>query len=676
MSQHAAEWVAAAPGRRAALPAAVTVLSAAEILHHASVSGTTTGFAAAAVTAITYARTPGRRAAVLTAIGGAWFTLTESAGPLAGSWHPLLITWAAGTIAGSVLLRRCESIRAAREWRQARADWLYRGPAYGLQNTHLIEHEHTRLGETWVVDTTSTGRRASSYIPSDLAERIAEREMLPVARVRVTAAGIAGRIRISIRQRDPWAEAVEHPVLAAEPELDLPVPCSVRDPLPVGIDPETGTPLLLAVWHKNGARNVLITGMKEAGKTVLQNCIRERLTAAEDAVLFDINTSKALEDAEWEPTCDLAAIGEGERKRALGILRLAHAAIVWRGRPRARDTAVFQPTREEPLIVVNIDEIDALIDAGDYLAAAIKRELSYIASKGRSEAVCLIIAGQRATADWIGGANVRANIDLVCVGKVSRAGEARHAGDAALSLPDMATYGAGQPGVWGIAELGGEHQLGRTFNLESPLDLRRLAHERAELQPSLEPGLVKHLGALYAQLKGWETAGAAPAAGHAATEVNGSYPPVADSPVAVVERTPLDALDAEMNEVLSPELHDRLQRMDERAADTRRLLAETDEIIGSLPKIDPAARAASSQDRWKQLAEQTEIPPDIRARILDLLSGDGMSARKIAEEIGETRSKVTVWLNKLRHDGEARTAGKGRAARWVLASYSESGDSQ
>lgn len=674
----AAEWVAAAPARRAALPAAAAVLSAAEILHHASVSGTTTGFAAAAVTALTYAGTPGRRTAALTGIGAAWFTIAEAAGPLAGGpWHPLLITWAAGTIAGALVLRQCESIREAREWRQAKADWLGRGPWYGLGNTHLLAHEHTRLGESWLVDVTGTGRRASSFLPGDLTERIAEREKLPVSRVRVTSGGIAGRIRISVRHRDPWAEPVEHPVLADEPELELPVPCSVHDPLPVGIDPETGAALLLPVWHKRGARNILIVGIKEAGKTVLQNCIRERLTAAADALLMDINASKAREDAEWAPACDLTAIGAAQRKRALGILRITRAIIDWRG-VQPRDTAVFQPTAQSPLIVVNIDEIDALIDAGDYLAAAIKKELAYIASKGRSEAVCLIIAGQRATADWIGGADVRANIDLVCVGKVARAGEARHAGDAALALPDMATYGAGQPGVWGIAELGGAHQLGRTFNLESPVDLRRLAHERAESQPSLEPALAEHLGALYAQLKGWDTTASAPAPAAQTAEANGSYPLVTDpSPVAVIEESPLDVLDAEMNDVLPPELRDRLRRMDEKAADTRRILAETGRIMDSLPETGPAARAASSKERWKQLSEQTEIPPDIRTRILDLLAGGGLSASRIAEEIpGTTRVKIIAYLNRMRHDGEVETTGKGRGARWILAGNSESGDSQ
>src|SRR5262249_43446543 len=105
--------------------------------------------------------------------------------------------------------------------------------------------------------------------------------------------------------------------------------------------------------------------------------------------------------------------------------------------------------------------------------------LAYIASKGGSEGVCMVIAGQRGTAGWMGGADVRANISVVCVGKVSRAGEIMHAaGDMGLLLPNMATYGEGHKGVWAIAELGEDPQVGRTFLLKEPADLRKIATAR------------------------------------------------------------------------------------------------------------------------------------------------------------------------------------------------------
>lgn len=672
-------WAAQAPGRRAVLPAAGTAWTAAQILHHVSVSGTTTGFGSALLAAGLYIATRSPRAALTAAAAGAWFTAATAAGPLSGPHHLLTLAAAAGALGAWLVARRSRPAAEAREKRAAHKDWYQRRHKWGLHDAHLLEWEPTRLGASWLLDTTETGQLASSLtgIGSHLPERIAQTEKLHPSRVTVTPGRIAGRVRIAIRERDPWEKPIAHPVLVRDPELELPVPCSVRDPLVVGIIPETGKPLLLPVWLEGrGARNVQLLATPEGGKTVLLSDIRERFTAACDGLLFDINVSKALEDAEWEPACDLAAVGDGERRRALGILLVARAVIAWRA-AQPRDTAVFQPTAADPLIGIVIDEIDELTDGGDALAAAIKRELSHVASKGRSEAVGLVLAGQRGTADWMGGAKVRAMINVVCAGKVNRESESNHLGAFAKYIPDMSEYGEGKPGVWAIAELGGHTQKGRAFNLESPLDLRRLAHERAGSQPSLPAGLVEYLGPLYAELKGWAVpAAVGTAAAGQQAEASGSYSLVTPdlSPVAVADRPGgLDALDAELNASLAPEMRDELRRMSERDAATRTTLAEADKIIGGLPPSDPMAEQASAEDRWRQAAAQTEIPPDMRARLLDLLSGDGMSTRDLAERLGVSRHKIILWLNRLRFDGTAQPNGKkGRAGRWILTDGNQS----
>jgi hypothetical protein len=671
-------WMGRAPAERASLPASGVLWTAAEILHAAHIAPMEVGLAAAAVAGITYGKVKGSKHGAAVAAGvsltGAWLTIATDAGPLGWQWHGfpgLSMAWLAGSVIGYIALRRHERIAAAREWRNAREDWLrHRAPAWGLHGSHLLEHEFTRLGEAWTADVTGTGKHASSLSAGDLAEWIAERERLPVSRVRVTAAAIAGRVRISVRRQDPWKDAIPHPVLTPQPEIDLPVPCTVREPLIVGQDPETGRPLKLPVWHKRGARNVLIVGIKEAGKTVLLNCVRERLTAAADAVTWDVNVSKALQDAEWSPACPLAAVGPAQRKRALAILLCARGVIDYRG-SQPRDVADLVPSPEQPLIAVIIDEIDALISGGDHLAAAIKTELSYIASKGRSEAVALIIAGQRATADWIGGANLRSQIDLVCVGKVSRAAEMHHVGDVGLMLPDMATYGAGHPGVWAIAELGGAHELGRTFNLESPTDLRVLAHARAAHQPELEADLAEYLGSRYAQLR--ESQGARPRRGTvpAATQAAGeSYPPVTDgpSPVATATLDPgspdsIDALDSGLDDMLPPDLRERLRKMDVRRAETADILRECDEIAASLPEVDPERLAEARAERWAQEGARAVIPTESLGRLLALLA-EGTTTSAAAADLDVSKWIMRTWLERLRSEGKARTEGKGRGTRW------------
>ena len=478
-------WVARAPAERASLPASGALWAAAEGMHAASVPGMDIGLCSVAVAGLAYgsagaaktpeSRTHRKQAAAVAAITGAWLSAAAEAGPLAASYHPLTILWLAGTLIGYRLLRAHEVVRRKREWRKAKADWLStKAPAYGLNNSHLLAYERTRLGEAWTVSTKDTGKRASSLTAGGLAEIVAEHENLAVSRVRVTMPGIAGRIRISVRRKDPWKHPIEHPVLAAGPEIDLPVPCTIREPLTVGQDPETGKPLRLCIWDQDGGKRILLTGITRAGKTVLLSDLRERLTAAADALVWNINLSKAIEDREWAPACDLSATGHQARKRALGILRCARAIIDYRG-AQPRTTAVFQPTAEDPLVTIIIDEIDTLVMGGEF-TAQIKGELAYAASKGGSEGVALVVAGQRATADWMGGSNIRSQFDVFCIGQVSRRGEMNHAaGDMGLVMPDMASYGEGHKGVWVIAELGAGHHVGRTFKLDDPGDLRRLA---------------------------------------------------------------------------------------------------------------------------------------------------------------------------------------------------------
>jgi hypothetical protein len=100
--------------------------------------------------------------------------------------------------------------------------------------------------------------------------------------------------------------------------------------------------------------------------------------------------------------------------------------------------------------VVVIDEIDMV--TADPVC---KDLLKTIASKCRNEAITLIFAGQGATAAWVGGADLRANVDIAVLGRFARRGEARKATGDEADLPDMGEYGEGHPGVFLITELGG-----------------------------------------------------------------------------------------------------------------------------------------------------------------------------------------------------------------------------
>ncbi|MGV9778764.1 hypothetical protein, partial [Streptosporangium sp. NPDC003464] len=126
---------------------------------------------------------------------------------------------------------------------QAKTDWHRRAALYGLAGSHLIDWRETRLGERFEITTIGTNRRASALAGHDLEERIAEHEGLPASRVKTRPATIAGRLLINVRYKDPWADDLPHPLLDPTPEILLPRTADAREPIIIGMDPETGRPL-------------------------------------------------------------------------------------------------------------------------------------------------------------------------------------------------------------------------------------------------------------------------------------------------------------------------------------------------------------------------------------------------------------------------------------------------
>jgi hypothetical protein len=487
-------------------------------MHLASVPGLYPAAATVAATGLAFglgearARDPERKRlrgaelAAATAAAGAWVTAAAVMGPLAGPDHLLSIAYALGATGGYWWLRRHAAIKAAREardeharWIERKASWHRRAHALGLDGSHLLHWEETRLdektllGERMLVDTRGTGKRASALASGNgLAELIAETEMIPRGRVDVTPDRIAGRMWITIRRADPWAKPIPHPLIVKDSPYAryVPYPATIREPLTIGVDPETGAPLQVRLWDKKGGKVVLIAGKKDAGKTVLLNNLRAGVTACPDAILLQVNLAKALEEGHWSPLAEVtAALAPGKARRTLLFTRDAVRARTRSG----RKTPVHQPTSQEPLIVLFIDEVDAaaLIDQDPETG---ERLLAAIASKCRSEGVALVVAGQRATAIWMGGADVRANIDIAVWGKFARSGEARHVAGDGYELPDMGDYGEGASGVFGVTEMPptGEFAKGRTFVLDDLDDIDRIVAARlaGRTRYVLEPALV------------------------------------------------------------------------------------------------------------------------------------------------------------------------------------------
>lgn len=685
-----------APAERlaaAVLPASPLIWTAAEIMHWAGRPGVAvTAMAAAALSGVTWGACARRGPSSLpawTAIAGAWVTLADAVGPL--HWWPapyLTIAWAVIAFAASRAAHRHQAVVDAREWREAKADWLGRSHDWGLGGSHLLKFERTRLGELYTVSTKGTRKRASHFIGGHLEEVIAEAEDLAVNRVRVIGHGLAGRIMISVRRLDPWADVLLHPLVCEEPEVELPAARTIMRPIMVGQDPETGDVLEIPLCDLVGAKNVSITGMVGAGKGVLLDDISEGVTAADDALQIRINLSDKgwAEIESWGPSCHLTAFGPDQKKRAADVLKVVAGVIAWRARTYKRGQ--YKPSRRDPLIAVIVDE-------SDEAAAVVRAGLDVIATKGREYGVAFVHVGQRGTADY-SSAKQRSQDTIRCVGAVNRAGEARHAaGSMAHTIPDMATYGEAQPGVWAISKNGAGQRSGRSWVFsadpaEHAAEVEAIAQERAFAQPELPAACRAFLGETYEELLKTEVfARWARAQGYGDPEpeaddgtgesgdVTAVMPPSAPArwPAAAdpaEDRTtltedPLQRLEMDMND----REREKLDRLAAKLGGARRVITEVRRRPAP-PDVPAEALAAQVAEDWRQVGVEAVIPDAARPRLLEMLAAPpsaedprgGTTSTAVARAFGVSKWTARTWLEALRGEGVGYVDGVKKAARW------------
>ena len=652
-------WLRHAPAERLPLPLIPAVWTATEIMRAAGAHALYAGGAAALATVTAgwlgerrsrnseHKRLAGAEVAAVTAVTGAWVTAGTELGPLAGPDHLLSVLYLAAAGGGYWWLRRHSAVAAARARRDEAAAWVARktawhrlAPALGLNGSHLLKYEDTLLGDSMLIDTRGTGKRASQISGRDVAERLGEIEMIPAGRIDVSTDHIPGRLRISVRRKDPWAQALTHPAVDSYSPYAKHVtePATCRKPLVIGADPETGEPLTLTIWDEDeGGKVIAVFAKKGSGKTVLLSCITERITACPDAGLIQVNLGKHREDRRWAPLAAANALGRDQAGRARYILQWVMEAI--EARSKGGDDARVTPSPATPLLVVKIDEIDQV--AADPVCRTL---LDNIASKCRSEGVALIFAGQRATAQWMGGANLRANVDIAILGRFARAGEARKAtGDeSGTDLPDMGAYGEGRPGVFLITELGGGggYERGRVFNLSDPSAIDQIVARRAAARaPYVPESALAGLADQWAKITGPDD-GDDPDEGG---DLDSTGPPPGGQVIQGTEQ-----ITAKIRQA--------------------RALTDEDPVIADVP-AEVAAQVAGARQRQalQQNFGSITIPEREASTLISLLAApDGTSVREAMAVIGASRGTTHNYLTRFRADGHAEIRGKGRAARFFL----------
>jgi hypothetical protein len=402
--------------------------------------------------------------------------------------------------------------------------------------------------------------------------------------------------------------------------------------------------------------------------TVLLDNLTERITACDDAVLIQVNLSKALEDRWWEPLSAASAL-DGDANKALMILNFIDQLITHRPRG-GRTTRVHQPTPEAPLYVLKLDEIDRLASIPDA-----KTLLQLITSKCRSEGVTLIMAGQRGTAQWTGGGDVQSQVDIAIYGKFARDSRERgHVAGADANLPSMSEYGEGHPGVFGVTDLPpeGEVDKGRTFYWgESSAGIQRLIAARARTRRplrQLEPAL-RALQPLWDAI----TSAAAPAGGYGYDDL-GDPPAVAATAAPAGEGFTRPDVQFGAGGQVVPGTEQTRAKIGA-ALDS---LAAADQTVAAVAAVDDSQWAAAVAQRRAQALAQNygdvDVPGPVMQVLIPLLQHpDGTTAQLAGEAIKEatgsgSRSSAHRYLQALCVAGIARLDGSGRGARFRHAS--------
>ena len=393
--------------------------------------------------------------------------------------------------AGTGWLRRHEAVRAARQrredaaaWAARKAEWHRVAHLIGLGDFHLQTVTPTLLGEELLL-TSAPGSDLASRVARNsdaIAEKYAHLEGLPYGRVDISTTDYPGQLVIGIRRVDPSVKGiVYHPLTTPWPSAEpspyagwFPAEATIRDPVPVGIIPETGEPMTLTLFDEIGAKAIGVHGATGSGKSTLLNDVRERVTAMTDAALVQLNGAHMGDELTWEPlaaatACGPAASDEEVRDKILAVLEWAQQLVTERSATLAQTGhCVFQPTPDDPAYVLMVDEVDEVVASVPGSGAI----LEFLASKQRKSAVCLILATQRATQKQTGGGMVRANLSQVVIGNTNRATESRHATGAEAEIPDISEYSRGRKGYFQIWDPQAKEitARGRTFLLGVPPD--------------------------------------------------------------------------------------------------------------------------------------------------------------------------------------------------------------
>lgn len=205
----------------------------------------------------------------------------------------------------------------------------------------------------------------------------------------------ADHVVVRVVETDPHARPIPWTPLTAGA-------ASVLSPVHLGVF-EDGS----AVAVRLAYRNVLVGGVVGSGKSGVLNVVLASLAMCRDVEIWGVDLKGGMELGPWS-SCMTRLATSPEDAVALmrdAVVRLEDRAVTLAGRTER----LWQPSPDQPALVIVVDEYAELPDAASEFADSISR-------RGRAVAVNLIAATQRPTQRAMGHGAVRSQMDVrICL---------------------------------------------------------------------------------------------------------------------------------------------------------------------------------------------------------------------------------------------------------------------
>jgi hypothetical protein len=441
--------------------------------------------------------------AVAFPLAGAWLAWSRFAGlrtPAPWLWLAagsvlLIVAWPLlahlGARRAAELKRRQENLERAKEENR----WPVLLERIGHKGIRVTAREDTRNGYALTLKLPASGKVTWKGLAKD-RERLEVAAGVRHGSLRFEPGELAHDVLLFVSTVDVLAETV--------PYVDDGKPMSIRNPIPVGLY-EDGSVCSLTLREVC----VLIAGVRGSGKSNLLNVLIAQLVRCVDVLIFVIDPKHRLVMPWVQPFLADPAAGEAidwpasGREGTEAMLEALAEAIRQRSASGSGGEKI-EPTPLEPAVITIVDEVASVFNpmqgprSGQ--GAATNSKLAGIAldviQKGRSEAIDLILAGQRATVDMVGGGDLKSQISVrIGLRTMTQA-------DASYVIPDdqhaaqmLAALKYAGTGLL-MEDSSGRVAPVKFFRIE-PQQIPEIARRYGPLKPAPDPVLERALGDAY-----------------------------------------------------------------------------------------------------------------------------------------------------------------------------------